>query len=145
MSLCIVCKSIPFRKIINRDEEAIVNDGFRFNLVGRTSPGDYDDSRWNQRRCAVSELVSRAKTCRLCEFLLLSIKKTTWVSWDPKESMTWEEAKTSISPNLMIWIDLFVHQEINPSFFISLGNLHEQRTWQETLDFRKSLSKSFST
>jgi hypothetical protein len=63
MSLCNVCKSILFRKIITGNEEAIVNDGFRFNLAGRTSLRFSNYLSWKTRRCTIPELISRAKTC----------------------------------------------------------------------------------
>jgi hypothetical protein len=149
MSLCNVCKSIPFRKIIDRDRDAIVNDGFRFNSIGRTSPMFSDRRPWYERRCTVSELVCRAKICRLCEFVLLSIQDATWIRHDkPRnmvEPMTWEEAKTSISQNLMIWMLLIVVPYHNLGFSISLGSPREGMTRTLELDFRKSPGKSYYT
>jgi hypothetical protein len=142
MSLCNVCKYIPFRNIIDHDGEAIENDGFRFNSIGRTSPTFSDHLPWNMRRCTVLELVSRAKTCRLCEFILLIVKDTTWVNGDTIESVTWEEAKTTISRNLMIRMALVAIQGYNPGILISLDSPHEEKTQSLVLEFRKSLGKS---
>lgn len=145
MSLCEICRSIPFRKIFNNDEEAIANDGFRFNSIGRTSLSFSDDLPWNKRRCTVSELVSRAKSCPFCEHVLLNVKDATWARRDMIESMAWEEAKTTISRNLMIWMHLFRSVDRGTRFSISLGNPHRSETRALILDLRKSLSKSHST
>jgi hypothetical protein len=144
MSLCIVCKSIPFRKIINRDEKAIMNDGFRFNSVGRTSPMFSDHLSWNERLCTVSELMSRAETCRLCANILSEIKEHKWQMFYENllRLLTWDEAKTAIPRDLMIWIVLLAHPYYRPSFRICLGNSRERKTRELVLDFRKSLSKS---
>jgi hypothetical protein len=88
-------------------------------------------------------LVSRAKTCRLCEVILLFVKDARWIN--DATSMTWEEAKTSMSRNLMIWIIIPVHEPVKTSFVINLGSPREPETWGAMLDFRKSLSKSYFT
>jgi hypothetical protein len=76
---------------------------------------------------------------------LLNIKDATWARRNKIESMAWEEAKTAISRDLMIWMYLFHSPDHGTGFSISLGNPHRSETQVLIVDLRKSLSKSHST
>lgn len=137
MSLCTVCRSMPFRKLIAGEHEVVVNDGFKFNAAGRISSTFLHDVPWNRRRCTVSELVSRAKTCRLCAIILRKIKEERWIVVDGN-MVEWEEAKTSISRNLMVWLQLPRKNDIFKCFRISLGTPRQRKTNWLDLDLRKT-------
>ena len=145
MSLCNVCRSIPFRKLINSGEAAVEEDGFKFNLVERTSPRFSDHLPWNERRCTISELVSRAKTCRLCAKFLSRIEQHRWVECSDgsrKSSIwAWEEAKTAISRNLMIWVALYPYEHHTWAYNIELGDPHRSKTLPLSFNLVKTLGK----
>lgn len=140
MSLCNVCRFIPFRKLIDDDVGGIVNDGFRFNSVGRTSPRFSDDLLWNRRRCTVSELESRAKTCRLCADILLRMKEHKWHKLN-EIPLTWEEVKTDIPRNLMIYMYLYTHVSPDWNFCICLGRPRYILTHPLRFNFVKTYGK----
>lgn len=144
MSLCNVCRSVPFRKLINSGREAVEDDGFRFNLVGRTSPRFSDHLPWDQRRCTVPELVSRAKTCRLCANILLRTKEHEWCmgrEWETPRLLTWEEAKAAIPRNPMIWMVLYPHKHLNWVYNIALGDPHRKEILGLTFKLVKTFGK----
>jgi hypothetical protein len=139
MSLCIVCRSIPFRKLITRGAEAVVNDGFRFNAAGRTSSTASDDMSWNMRRCTVPEIVSRAKTCPLCANILLTARNHRWFLLAEGKYIRWEEAKAAISRNLMVWMELPDWGSRCDRFQFSLGSPRRSKTFWLEFELRKTV------
>ena len=132
MSLCIVCRSIPFRRLLAGEGEAVANGGFRFNAVGRTSPPLLLSSiPWNQRRSTVSDMASRAESCRICAIILrMVIEEWGWSSKD-YNSMSLEERITAI-PWHMIWIELPKAFGLYKNISISLGTvIHPTTYWLE--------------
>jgi hypothetical protein len=139
MSLCIVCKSIPFRKLTTSGPEVVANDGFRFNAAGRTSSAASVDMAWNERRYTISEIVSRTKTCPLCANILLLAKNHRWYHTYRQKFIGWEEANAAISRNLMVRTKLFVQKSNYCRLGISLGNPRRSETFWLELDIRKTL------
>lgn len=128
MSLCNVCRSIPFRKVITREkhDHTLERAGFRFNAVGRTSSIPNDNLPWNERRCTIAEMVSRAKTCPLCAYILLKINQTSWcTTWERgRNSFTLETIETVVPQNPMVWMRLPSATESHKPFRIALGTPH---------------------
>jgi len=145
MSLCNVCASIPWRKFITGEqyEGTVELDGFRFNAAGRTSTAVSNEFSWNERRCTVAEIVSRAKTCSLCAHILLMIKRNKWRMrfGDWGTMATWEEIKTHIPRNLMVWIDLPDRWRNQKRIIVSLGNPHRRETWELNFHLRLGFGK----
>jgi len=123
MSLCNVCSSIPFRKLITPESAAAgVEDDFIFNAAGRAPSVAWDDLAWNERRCTIAEVVSRAKTCPLCAYMLLLIKQERWELCERDIFFEWEEVKNYIPRNLMVWLKLCKKDYSYSRLEISIGN-----------------------
>ena len=140
MSLCNVCSSISFRKLITPGSAADVEDHVKFNAAGRTRSVAPENSTWGERRCTIAEIVSRAKTCSLCSYILLMMRQHTWrllfTGSQQDQMVAWEDVKTYIPRNVMVWMNLPRPVSAFMSLKVFLGNPRRRETRGLELQFR---------
>jgi len=137
MALCNVCGSIPWRELITFQLNA--QYGFRFNAAGRTTSTVSEDIPWRTRRCTIAEIVSRAKTCPLCAFVLLMMQQNTWVITRGDREGTlfaWDEIRAAIPRNMMVWMTLSDDWNSYKRLAVSLGNPRHGETRTMDLHLR---------
>ena len=144
MSLCNVCRSIPFRKFITTDlsrcPETTEPDGFNFNAAGRTSRAASNQFPWQDRRCTFAEILSRAKTCSLCAYILVLIRQKRWEKlWERGTFFAWEEVKDVIPRNLMVYLGLPSLNHVSSGLEIQLGTPRRRETLALILYLRSTL------
>lgn len=142
MSLCETCRSIPFRKLIAGDADALRNAGFRFNEAGRTPSAFLDELCWNERRCAVTEIACLAKTCSLCAFILMTVKHHRWILVSTDKAVGWKKIKTLVPQSLTVWMELSNDHYGYPYLSISLGTASREATDWLNFTLRKSFGNS---
>jgi len=140
MSLCNVCSSIPFRKLITQESAAAaVEDDFKFNAAGRTPSVAWAELGWTERRCTIAEIVSRAKTCSFCSYILLMMRQHTWQLYtmlQQTQMVAWDDVKTYIARNVMVWLSLPRPGSAFTCFKVFLGNPHDRITLGLELQLR---------